>query len=512
MISCHGCRCSGRVMAQCDQLPGPRRSLGWAMAVAAFVICLLPAASYGQRLRFGTHREVRIPDYARLRIGPFYSTAAFKQTVGVRYVSTTGAGVRFLEENERGEVSRDGWDIPVVSELTFRNYLLVTRAMDIDMSVAFRYEHYPLRTQDDRFDIDIAEEGIQGTLSTEFRLTDRVDGTVYDTITYQTDYIDARGLTDEYGGEKFTYFANTAGVNLDWMLGKERNMGVSFSREDFLPLRDKFEYRERTTYAETMGYKQTLFPGLAAGIRFVFMQNHYPARGRPDTQQADVQFIMDFSRDLEAGIRLTDRTSLALDAGVATVYAEREEVLEADGTVRVGGRGKQEVALSGGARLTSLLTRTATQEIGYRNGLRSGHEFAFERYSRCYYSLKWQGALASAGLRSALSEVDPSATGSGEYTDWTTRISAAYPIFRGISLGAYTIYSVRNNSGVAAAVDETFRGDYTTWVSGAQTSFALTRKTKLSVYAQHVERYSTTNALKYTREVLAATLVYRHQF
>lgn len=495
------------------RLRGRRRSRAHAMALAVAAIALLPTASHGQRLKFGTHRDLKIPDYATVRIGPFYSTVAFQQTVGARYVSTVGAGVAFLDENERGEVRRDGWEIPVVSELGFRNYLLVTRKMDLDMSIGLRYEHYPLATQDDRFDVDIAEEGIEGTLSTEFKITERIDGTVYDTFRYETDYIDARGLTDEYGGVKFAHFANRAGVNLDWMLAKKRNAAVTFFREDIVPERDTFERQERTTYLETIGYKQVVFPGLAAGVRGVFAQSHYPARDRSDTFQAGLDLLVDFSRGLEgAAIRLTDRTSLALELGLSTGYAERHAILETDGSTTLSGGGAQNVALTAGAQLTSRLTQTTTQMLGYRTGLRPGYDFAFERYSKGFYSLSWQWAYVSAQLESSVVEVDPTGNGAGEYSDWVVKVSAVYPIIRGVALNASSTYGARNNSGVIAAVDETLRSDYSTWISGIGTSFALTKKIALNTYAQHVERYSTTEALEYTREIFAATLVYRHQF
>ncbi len=162
-------------------------------SAAALLLCLSVASVQAQGLRFGNHREIQPPEYALLRIGPFYSNVTFSQLVGYRYVSTQGTGVDYVFGTRRGRFKEDGSELPLITTLSLRNYLIVTRNMDVDLSLRLQNEYYPLDTQENEFFFDLTDESVAGNFSTEFRITPFVRGRVYDNMLYKPDYLDVRG-------------------------------------------------------------------------------------------------------------------------------------------------------------------------------------------------------------------------------------------------------------------------------------------------------------------------------
>ena len=222
------------------------------LPVLLYLLLFLALPAWGQNLRYSNRREVAIPEYATVRIGPFYSTMLFSQTAGYRYTRSSGAGTDYLTANRRGAILKDGEEFPLVSRLDFRNYLLITRNIDLDMSVRVGYEYYPLKTQENEFFIDLPEDGIGGNLSMEIALTPYIKGTLYERALYRTDYLDDRGMTDYAGGQEYEYFRNTAGMNLDWLMAKDKNLGISVRRLDLQTFDDEFERQDRVTWSESI--------------------------------------------------------------------------------------------------------------------------------------------------------------------------------------------------------------------------------------------------------------------
>jgi len=140
------------------------------------LLLVLTLGAEAQMLRYDQHRELKPPDYATLRLGPFYSDLFFSQTAGFRYTRSEGTGTDFLFGNNRGVIKKDGSEYPLVARLDARNYVLISRHMDLDISFSLGYAYYPMETQENEFFFDISGEGVSGVVSMEFYISKFVRG------------------------------------------------------------------------------------------------------------------------------------------------------------------------------------------------------------------------------------------------------------------------------------------------------------------------------------------------
>ena len=149
------------------------RSIRGLRCALAAVLVLGAATGMAQQLRFSDHREVAIPEYATLRAGPFYSTVVFSQSAGLRYSTYSGSGENFYLDNDLGRITDEGIEFPLVSTLSFRNYLLINAYTDLDLSFLLRYAYFPMNTQDNEFWFTAIDPGIVATFGGfTFRVTE----------------------------------------------------------------------------------------------------------------------------------------------------------------------------------------------------------------------------------------------------------------------------------------------------------------------------------------------------
>lgn len=470
-----------------------------------FLACMMVVSNApAQTLRFSNHREVKIPEYAVLRIGPFYSSVTFSQSAGYRYTSGEGEGVDYLFSNRRGVFLKDGSDFPLVSTLDMQNYIIISPTTDLDISLRASYAHYPLKTQEDEFLFDVVEEGIAGNFSTEFSLIPYVKGTAFDNVKYRTDYIDARGLVDRYGGQAYEHFQNDLGVNLDWLMARDQNMGLSISRSDVLPSDDEFKAQERVSYNEALSYQWMINPMVMAGASAVFAQNSYTAvTNRPDSS---FQTFSVFST-----VRLTEQTVGSVSLGYA-----RASVSEYGGLV---GEAFDNSGMIGAVSVKTELSRELEHELSYARSMTAGFMSAYEMNDKYSYHLNWtqEGAL-SASLFSEYLKSVPSEI-MGEYTDWVSGVRMSLPVTSLVAIDLSTTYSIRENNGGGSNGEESsieLTSDYNTWSSRIGTSVPLMRRDRSGVvfaaYAEHIERSGDSDVLNYSRNIIAATLTYTHMF
>ena len=140
--------------------------------MAVFLLAMsLSSAVWAQNLRYDNHREVAVPEYATIQLGPFHSSWAISLSTGYRYVETGGTGTDYIFSGSRGRLKEDGGDIPIILGLDTRNYLVIGPHTDLDLSVSFRYEYYTMDTQESEFRIHLPGEGINATLSMEMAPT-----------------------------------------------------------------------------------------------------------------------------------------------------------------------------------------------------------------------------------------------------------------------------------------------------------------------------------------------------
>lgn len=499
--------------------PRPSRPGWWGRKRGSFVVAgaifLFAPFGLAQQLRFANHREVAVPRYATLRIGPFYSTALFTQTAGYTYTRSSGTGTDYLFRNRRGQILKDGSEFPLISTLGLRNYLLITRRMDLDASLRATYECYPLDTQEDIFYVDLVEEGVIGELSMEIECTPYLKVTLYDDFLYRTDYVDTRGWIDPYGGDEYEYLRNTFGADLDWLIARNQNLGLSASRTDVWPQDRLHRDQKRVTYAESALYEYALGGGVVLGARARFEQTDYASEDRSDVDLQEYTLLARLDRTGREGIRLrlSEMSVLSVGIGyaVGAAYATGRRVVE-EREGRIEGEGDRET-LTGFITLETQLRKDLRHELGYAHTLRGGFASAFEEADEYHYTLTWQGAASSAQAYARLLQVNPS----GHLPDYRNRVVGAeisYLLLPPVTLRISGQHAERDNETppeVAGFRPEDVY-DYRTWFVRAGTSFALTRKLEFYAYAQHAERESASGDLDYQRDQIGALFTYTHQF
>ncbi|OGV86659.1 MAG: hypothetical protein A2340_02110 [Lentisphaerae bacterium RIFOXYB12_FULL_60_10] len=464
--------------------------------MAAGVLVMVAGPAHAQNLRYSNHRELEIPEYAMFRLGPFYSDMTLSQTAGYRYSRGTGAGTDFLSNNRRGVIREDGEEFPLITDIGLRNYLLISRRADLDFSMNLRYEHYPRETQEDAFSIDLADEGVSADLSLMTAVTPFVKVTAGDRFLYRTDYVDTRGMEDRYGGQEYEFFENTFGVDTDWMLMEDHNLGISASRKDHLPQLDGFDEQELVAYVESLVYEVRLSPFLVLGASAGFAQNQYPATNRPDS--ASQQYGM------HADARLTEYSTARAHVGYSLASTD--------------GGGDIPGTLVGGISLATRLAENLNHGLSFNRERRPGFRVAFETRDSVQYNLSWTDVDTAASLFAGYSVFDPDDPLSTGYADWSAGIRTVFPLwFRMLNLELSSDYSRRDNDAAtldpAAGIDDLEQqADYDTWVSRAATRLKLTQRSDLTFSYEHIERTSDADQLAYTRDVVAALWRYTYKF
>ncbi len=460
----------------------------------SFILLILMvscSAANAQMLRYYQRREIKPPEYATLRLGPFYSNLSFEQRAGFRYTESEGTGTDFLFGNERGIIKEDGEEYPLVSRLNARNYLMISRNMDLDISFSLGYAHFPLETQEDEFFFDIAEEGASGSLSMEFYITKYVRGRISDDIVYRTDYIDLRGIDDNFGGSAYEHLENDLELTADWLMDETKNLGFEFSRVDLIVMSEDFEDLEHTTFDEAVYYEHQLTAFLVVGGRTAFGQTYYESDGRSDSTMQ--------SYSAYASAQLTDRT----DAGLSVGYS----LGSSEGVGSVGS------VISSGT-LSTRLTREVMHGIVLQRSLSAGFRTPFSISSAFTYTLTYQRERASLSFVTGYSTVEPEGDTFNKYSDWTTAMDLSLPVTRFVNVLCSAQYAVRNNEEVGGSqlTDPEYTSNYDTLSARLGTRFSVTSSIDFDVYAQHINRSSDNPDLEYSRDIFAGTFTYSHAF
>lgn len=490
---------------------------GGALVARIFVVVslltVLSVPAWAQGLRFGNHREVRIPDDAALRLGPFYSDVSLAMQAGYRYSTSTGAGVDAVDGTRRGIIREDGSDLPIMALLTFRNYLLITRTMDLDLSVGIGYRYFPFRTQEDELFITLADEGIYGNLSSEFLISDFAKGRIWDDFMYRTDYIDTRGIVDTYGGERYAFIRNVLGASTDWMVSQYGTVNLSLSRTDLLPQTSGYEDREYIQYDERVGYEHEIFDGFFLGAGYGWTQIDYTD---PDRADVDIQsFILTTraARGIRGGIALTESSSLNLSLGASVVSTAGGQTVKDGVTGTTSDRGDSQVVIIGGVELDTEISRDLAQKISANRSVNGGFNSPYDVMDEYAYGLKYVGLALATDFRTALQIVSPGGGVENEYRNWDTLLRARHPLTERLMLEGSTEYVRRYNGQASEGVTDLASGeDYSTWDNAIGTSCEIFREVRWYVTLRRVQRFSAASALEYTRDVFETYVTYNHRF
>lgn len=508
------------------------------LSILLLAVVLTPGVGRGQTLRFDNYRDLVVPDSANLRLGNFYSDWAFSQSVGARYIRSSGAGSDYLYANNRGRVRDDGADFPLVSSLSLKNYLLISKYMDLDLSVNITYSYFPNGTEDDQFDINMvgeglsarmgaftlnmtrdevngsfngrnvsaggytrsnADKGFSATVSTEFDLSDYVKGRIYDNPSYTVDYVDERGRIDNLRGQKYRYFQNTAGLDVDWLMAKNKNWSYSLTRTDTLPQDSNFDQTKSVVTKQSLAYQQQINPVLLMGARGDWTWRTFDKDLRGNQFQQDYLGFM--------GAELTPNTTLQAGGGYSTATLSDPGTFEQDGSSD---------AVIGYVSLRSMLTARTAHSIGYSRRQDSGFDAGMEVTDEYRYAITWHNDLWSWSFLTLYDQVQPQLASVSDYTDWINQMTVTRVLTRtltGVISGAYT---VRDNSQPQATdlnADQVFvSNSYDTWALNAGLTHRITDHLTAFYYVEHLSETGDQASMDFDRDTVGLTLTYQHDF
>ena len=503
----------------------------WLVAALAAVCGNAAAVTFN----YDTYRQITPPEDATFRLGTFYSTITFSQSVGYRYVITTGSGTSYLFGNKLGTIRKDGSDFPLVTSLSLHNYYIISKTSDFDLSFKISYNHFPLETEEDYWGFDLLDQGLtvnlgkfsatlqeegwtagyssdayslygseQGysmaaNISTEFEVSRFVKSKIYDRPTLKTEYVDARGYSDTYSGRKYQYFNNIFGINLDWLMTSDQNLGLAVSRADNIPLNDStFTNQRSVIYQASALYEHKINDDLLVGLKAALTLREYPDGYRGEQVQHSYETYTKW--------QATPDTTLELGAGVAFATLSDAGAYETNGSIST---------YIGRATIKTELARDLWHSLGYRRELQAGFNAGLEtideyRYS-IYYSPKNEWNIS---ISTAWRDTQPELSTLNAYADWTTQLAFSYPLSEDLTLHLTGTYNQRKNeeTGTNTTTDLTLYNDYNTLTATLGLTYALSKRTTLSAYAQNSSRTSDEPSLEYSRYTFGVTLTYTYTF
>lgn len=450
-------------------------------------------------LRYDQHRNLIPPASSTLRIGPWHTDLGVSSSAGFRYTRFSGAGVDFLDGTRRGDVQEEGAEFPLSATVTMNNYMLLTRRLDLSLNLRISYFYYPLETQPDQLEVDLTDEGVYATFSTQFHPTRDSRILVYDDIMYMTDFVDRRGISDRLGGREYSLFQNTLGADWDWRISRMGSLSASVSRSDTIPQSDEFDNQEAVRYAEMGAYRRQFNAFSAGGLLVKASQSIASSDDRPDS------YIHGYS--LFAGLNLTQ--TMDVNASIGQDFSE----------VRGGGAegDRSQQSLTGAAALDHDLRFGRRQRFSAERAITESFEGGVDITDRFAYMFSWSEALFPGSFTSDYTLSDPQDFGRGKYSNWKNSIAVRMRLTRSLPLSITVSYDMRTNDEVEELEENPEDGvnenaDYQTFSAVARTGFRLTEKMNFTAYVQHVQRTSEDPDQEYSRQTIGAQVAWAHQF
>ena len=491
-------------------------------------------------LRFDNYRDAVVPDNANIRIGNFWSDWSMAQSVGVRYTRSTGAGADYLYQNGLGDTKKDGIEFPFVSTLNLKNYLLVSRYMDLDLSFSLTYSYFPNRTEDNQFKIGMLGQGVSfqmgsfsmtatrdsvdgafngnnatantytrtggskgggssANLSSEFDLTPYVKGRVYDAPSYSESYVDARGRADLLRGDKFRYFQNAIGLDLDWLMAKDKDMSATVVHSDTWPLDTQFNKTRTSVNSPSLIYQQQLSPVTLVGARGDWSWHSFDTAVRGNQAQQDYTGFM--------GLDLTEDSQLRAGGGYSLATLSNPGASE-----QAGNSG----AVVGYASLRSMLTERTAHSIGYTRRQDSGFGAGVELSDEYRYAISWHNDEWSWSFLTSYSKVQTTLAQVSDYTDWVNQLGVTRSLTENLTAMANGAYTTRHNGPVlpndASGNSVYVSNDYHTWAVNLGLNQQVTKHVFVYYYVEHLVEAGDVATLDFSRDTIGVTLSYQHDF
>jgi len=518
--------------------------------VAKLGISMLIWAGFGmgtsvaQVARFDTYGLQQVPENANINLFPYFADFSFFQSVGVRYMKSSGEGMDYLygvnssriaDGQRYGQVKKDGLEFPLISQLTAKNYLLLSKYMSVDLTVALTYRGFPNGTEDDTFDVEIVDPGFYATMGSftfgaskdgwlgafngnnmeahggsrqggfsanlgfDFELTPFVRGRIYDRPSYRVDYVDQRGNADSLSGQRYPVFQNMLGFDLDWQMAEDKTLGYSLERIDTIPQNNTYDISRSVVYHQMMDYRQQVNPLTAAGVRGdTYWRDYLVSRGKQFQQDVMVYMNSELTEDS------------TISAGLGYSYGE---LTQGGGFETNGTSG----TVIGNLGLQTRLTDSVSHGMSYSRQQRAGFMSGFEVVDSLGYHIQWADPESWAvGFSTTYSTVKTKLAAASSYSDWMNQISASRPLAPDLVLTLASAYTARMNGQTQAGdigADNIFiNNDYDTWASTAGLIKTLTERLKLYAYVEHLARLSPNPQLAGTRDTVGLTLGYFNDF
>ncbi len=447
-------------------------------------------------LRYDQHRELSPPDSATLRIGPWYSDIGVSLSAGYRYTRFRGRQVDFLDGTRRGEVRKEGSEFPLSATLRMNNYMILTRRLDLSLNLRMSYYHYPLGTQEDQFLIDLTDEGIFATFSTQFHPSRDSRILIYDDILYLTDYVDRRGISDRLGGREYRLLQNTVGADWDWQVSPWDTLSASISRTDTLPQSRAFRSQRRLQYSEMGAYRRQFNPFVAGGVVVQGSQSLAQTAERPDTYIHGYNFFvgMNVTQTIDVNASLGQQFSVVKGGELASSRSSQ--------------------TLTGNASLYHDLDRGRSQEFALGRTVSESFDGGVVVRDNYSYRYAWSGLWLPGSFSSQYFVVDPLEPPANGYQDWSNQLQVRTQLTRRIPLHLSASYAMRFNDTDTEFEDDDpeVNVDYQTLRLMARTGFRVSQKINCTAYIQHVKRTSDDPEFSFTRDTVGAQLTWSHQF
>jgi len=510
-----------------------------ALCAALFACGVLTDTACGQMLRFDSYRDFVVPDNANIRLGSFYSDWSMAQSAGVRYMRSSGEGSDYLFQNGRGQIKDDGLEFPLVTSLSLQNYLMISKYMDLDLSFNVTYSYFPNRTEDNQFDFNMisqglsarmgaftitaardsvdgtfngnnasagaythgagAEKGFSANLSTEFDLTPYVKGRVYDSPAYTVSYVDERGRADQLRGNEYRYIQNTVGLDLDWLMAKDKDLSPAVVHTDTWPLDKTFNQTRSSVTTPSLTYQQQLSPVLLVGTRADWTWREFDANIRGNQFQEDYTVFM--------GADLTENTVLRAGGGYSLATLTNAGAAEQNGDTG---------AVVGNVSLQSMLTERTTHSIGYTRRMDGGFGAGLEVTDEYRYAIAWHNDEWSWSFLTAYSHVQPRLALVSDYTDWLNQLGVTRTLTQHLTAMLNAAYTIRQNGPVQQndlnGNSIFVANDYSTWAVNLGLSQQLTDHLSVYYYVEHLMESGDTSTLDFERDTVGATITYQHDF
>jgi hypothetical protein len=534
-----------------------KREAKYGIVFLIMVMGLGAGPALSQVSRFDSYQLGSIPENANIMVGPFYSDLAMFQSVGIRYIKSSGAGMDYIygggsgagsgasglgmtsasssssQNKQYGRILKDGLDYPLVSQLTAQNYLILSKSLSVEVSFALTYRCFPMGSEENTFDVapgvyaemgsftigaskdgwmgnfngrntqayygNNQQSGFSANFSSDFELTPYVRGRVYDQPSYRTDYVDSRGYTENLSGQRYPVFQNLLGMDLDWQLAPDKSMGYTFNRIDTLPQNNNYDISRSVVYRQMLEYRQQINPLTAVGARADYYWRDYLKKRGSEFQQDYVGFM---------NSDITENTSVNFSLGYSMASLSGAGLYETNGV-------SNEVI--GGFGLQTRLSDSASHGLSYARSQRAGFMAAFELVDAIRYQIQWADPESWAiGFSSSYENVTPKLAAANPYTDWMNQIAASRPLTKDLMLTMTSAYVIRTNGklsqGQIGEGDLFLSNDYDTWATTVGLIESLTKRLKLYTYVEHMERISSNAQLAGTRDTVGMTLGYYYDF